>query len=154
MTSSPKLTHTIRLGNKKFRKIRIFKVSFCNYYPIPTISIHFAHLKNVIFVYLDLLKAEKCLTEVAQKVHILKKSSFLLMTPFTFWALIAKCAILCGKSLHRVKIHKICYYFHFCNMLGVNWKWYFFSKEWFLQGKKLGKIDICKLVWRKKLTKF
>ena len=103
---------------------------------------------------LDLLKAEKCLTEVTQKVHILKKSSFLLMTPFTFWALIAKCAILCGKSLHRVKIHKICYYFHYCNMLGVNWKWYFFSKEWFLQGKKLGKFDISKLVWRKKLTKF
>ena len=78
--------------------------------------------------------------KVGQNPDFSKKLIFSLVPIFTIWLLHAKCAVLCGKPPDRMKIHKIFVNFCYCTMLGVNWKYQFFSKEGFFESKNMTKI--------------
>ena len=110
-----------------------------SFYGTLTSNILILTAKNVLKCLLQSLK-------VSTNFNFSINLSFLLMTPFIIWVLDSKCAVLCGKALDRMKVYKICYNFHYCNMLGMNWKWVFFSKEWFLQCTNLGKIKFFHMI--------
>ena len=109
------------------------KISNSNVKFIPTIYEHSNDLKSTNYVVKNSTNRMLGSPKVAEIVDIFKIAKFLLKTPSSFWSIIDKCAVLCGKALYFVKIHKICFNFYYCNMLGVNWKYYFFSKEMILQ---------------------
>ena len=57
------------------------------------------------------------LFKVEQILVFWKKGQFLLNKGTEFWLLAPKCAILCGKGLHRMKIYQISFIYHYCNIL-------------------------------------